>query len=289
METTLTVKEVAEILGVSENTVFKQWAKCKDKAQVLGIIKEGRGKKATYIQQVSDDKNKIAFEVLREFLIHECNFNTRTDFNKLIHYLYLVLLNTVDKSYYYSNLGYMYNIGIAEKNLIHYRKKLTEAKIMKSKKASKGVYAYLDTEGNYNICDVNLYDNFNKCIISECEKLLSASYTVDLTKANDYKKAKDIITSDFDIEELQSNLLNLSIKLQKEITKDTVMSLSFKDDIDLSRFYKIAFYEVSKAWQKEFNIQHIKFFPNHMLSDFIIRDIDFIELIVNAYNYIKND
>lgn len=285
----LTITEVAEILGISESTVLKNWNKCKSKAELLGIEKVGRGSKAIYIQRISENKNKIAFEILREFLINECKFNTRTDFKKLTHYIYLVLLNTVDKEYYYNNLNYMNEIGIAKSNLIEYRKKLTDANIMKPKKVSKGVYAYLDMNNNYQICDIDLYDSFNRCIISEAERLLNESYKVDLTKEDEYNKAKDIIVNDFDVEELYNNLTNLPSKLKKELIKDTATNLNFNDDMSISRFYKIAFYEVSKVWQEEFSIKHIKFFPNHILSDFIIKDMEFIEIIVNAYNYINDE
>ena len=285
----LTVKEVAEILGISESTVLKNWKQCSIKAGSLGIEKIGRGTKAVYIKRISEDKNKVAFEILREFFINECKFDTRTDFKKLTHYVYLVLLNTVDKDYYYNNLDYMFNIRIAEKNLIEYRRKLTKANVMKLKEASKGVYAYLDINDNYNVCDVSLYDNFNRCIILEAKRLLIENYTVDLTKENEYKKAKDIITNDFNIDELYNNLLVLPSSLQKELTKDTATNILFRADMDLSRFYKIAFYEVSKSWQEEMGIKHIKFFPNHILNDFVIKDMEFIEIIVNAYNYVNDE
>ena len=65
---------------------------------------------------------------------------------------------------------------------------------------------------------------------------------------------------------------------------------TFKDDMeDISRYYKIAYYEVSKSWQEELGIVNVKFYANHMLSDFIVKDAEFIEIIKNAYNYIKNN
>ena len=55
------------------------------------------------------------------------------------------------------------------------------------------------------------------------------------------------------------------------------------------RFYKIAFFEVSKQWQEELGIKHVKFFPNHMLTDSIAKDMTFIDMIVNAYVHIKDN
>lgn len=285
----LTLKEVSEILGVSETTVSKNWNKCKDKALQLGIVKEGRGKNSTYIQTISEDNNKIAYDILREFLINECKFNIRTDFNKLIHYIYLVLLNTVDEEYSYNNIDYTNIIGVAEKNLIEYRKKLTECGVIKPKKVSKGVYAYLDTDGAYNKCDMELYDTFNKCIENEAKRLLKESYILDMTQNTDYQKAKDIISINVDIDEIENILKNLNINDKKEFLKDTVDNITFKDKLeDISKYYRLAYYEVSKSWKDDLGIINVKFYPNHMLNDNIKNDMQFIEMITKAYAYIKN-
>lgn len=292
MKIEITLKEASEILGVSENTILKQWKKCEDKALKFGIVKEGRGKNAVYIQTIPEDKNKISYDILREFLINECNFDTRTDFDKLIHYLYLLLLNSTDEDekYTYNNISYIDNIGIAEKNLIHYRKKLTDSGYMKQKKVSKGRYAYLDTEGVYHQCkDSKLYDNFNKCVVNEAKSLLKGSYILDLTQSTDYQKAKDIIEIDFDIKEIKEDIQNLNYEQQKQYIKDIVNHITFKNDMeDISRYYKIAYYEVSKSWQEELGIVNVKFYPNHMLSDIITNDIEFTNIIKEAYIYIKN-
>ena len=296
----LTLKEVSEILGISEKTLFTQWKKCEPRAKDFNIHKIGKGKKAEYIQYISEDKNKVAYDILREFFINECSFDTRTDFRKLIHYFYLVLLNTTDRKCF-RNSRYMEEIEISKSNLINYRKKLTDSGMMKPKRVSRGIYAYLDMNNIYNKCDVDLYDNFNTCIVAKAKELLEENYIVNLTDAKDYQKAKDIITSDdFDFEELQDKLLNiLNDDLKKEALKDEIINMNMYDGNDkknwekdknknILRFYKIAFYEISKDWQEELGIKHVKFFPSHTMSDFIIRDEIFTDIIVNAYKYIQN-
>ena len=289
MKVELTLKEVSGILGVSEDTVFKQWAKCKDKALQFGIVKEGRGRNSIYIQTISDDTNKIAFDILREMLINECKFNSRTDFNKLIHYIYLVLLNTIDEEYCYNNIDYTNIIGVAERNLIEYRKKLTQCGVMQPKSTSKGIYAYLDTDGVYNKCDVELYDTFNKCIENEARRLLKESYILDMTQNKDYQKAKDIISIDVDIDEIENIFKNLNIKDKKEFLKDTVDNITFKDKLeDISKYYRLAYYEVSKQWQNDLEIVNVKFYPNHLINDYIKNDMQFVAMIAKAYAYITN-
>ena len=289
MKVELTLKEVSGILGVSEDTVFKQWAKCKDKALQFGIVKEGRGRNSIYIQTISDDTNKIAFDILREMLINECKFNSRTDFNKLIHYIYLVLLNTIDEEYCYNNIDYTNIIGVAERNLIEYRKKLTQCGVMQPKSTSKGIYAYLDTDGVYNKCDVELYDTFNKCIENEGRRLLKESYILDMTQNKDYQKAKDIISIDVDIDEIENIFKNLNIKDKKEFLKDTVDNITFKDKLeDISKYYRLAYYEVSKQWQNDLEIVNVKFYPNHLINDYIKNDMQFVAMIAKAYAYITN-
>lgn len=286
MKVELTLKEVSGILGVSETTVSKSWNKCKDKALQFGITKEGRGRNSIYIQTISDDSNKIAYDILREFLINECKFNSRTDFNKLIHYIYLVLLNTIDEEYCYNNIDYTNIIGVAEKNLIEYRKKLTQCGVMQPKSTSKGIYAYLDTDGVYNKCDVELYDTFNKCIENEGRRLLKESYILDMTQNKDYQKAKDIISIDVDIDEIENIFKNLNFNNKKEFLKDTVDNITFKDKLeDISKYYRLAYYEVSKQWQNDLGIVNVKFYPNHLLNDYIKNDMQFVAMIAKAYAY----
>ena len=292
MKVELTLKEVSEILGVSETTVSKSWNKCKDKALQFGITKEGRGRNSIYIQTISDDTNKIAFDILREMLINECKFSSKTDFTKVIHYIYLVLLNTIDEDYCYKNIDYTNIIGVSEKRLIEYRKKLTQCGVMQPKSTSKGIYAYLDTDGVYNKCDVELvelYDTFNKCIENEARRLLKESYILDMTQNKDYQKAKDIISIDVDIDEIENIFKNLNIKDKKEFLKDTVDNITFKDKLeDISKYYRLAYYEVSKQWQNDLGIVNVKFYPKHLLNDYIKNDMQFVAMIAKAYAYITN-
>ena len=281
----ISIKDVSDILGISENTILKNWNKCRDKALQFNIVKEGRGKKASYIQTISENNNKIAYDILIEFLIRECKFNVRTDFDKLIHYIYLVLLNTIDNKTY-KNSNYMEEIRIAKSNLIQYKKKLTNAGVMQPKHLSKGSYQYMDVDNTYNMCDINLYDSFIKCIMNRAEQLMEEKYNLNLCDYEDYKKAKDIITSDFDIEDIETIIHKISDdKIRKEAIKDNTTNISKINTDNILRFYKIAFFEVSKAWQKEFNIKHVKFFPNHTLTHKIINDMQFIEIILKAYAY----
>lgn len=289
MKVELTLTEVSGILGVSETTVSKSWNKCKDKALQFGITKEGRGRNSIYIQTISDDTNKIAFDILREMLINECKFSSKTDFTKVIHYIYLVLLNTIDEDYCYKNIDYTNIIGVSEKRLIEYRKKLTQCGVMQPKSTSKGIYAYLDTDGVYNKCDVELYDTFNKCIENEARRLLKESYILDMTQNKDYQKAKDIISIDVDIDEIENIFKNLNIKDKKEFLKDTVDNITFKDKLeDISKYYRLAYYEVSKQWQNDLEIVNVKFYPNHLINDYIKNDMQFVAMIAKAYAYITN-
>ena len=286
MKVELTLTEVSGILGVSETTVSKSWNKCKDKALQFGITKEGRGRNSIYIQTISDDTNKIAFDILREMLINECKFSSKTDFTKVIHYIYLVLLNTIDEDYCYKNIDYTNIIGVSEKRLIEYRKKLTQCGVMQPKSTSKGIYAYLDTDGVYNKCDVELYDTFNKCIENEARRLLKESYILDMTQNKDYQKAKDIISIDVDIDEIENIFKNLNIKDKKEFLKDTVDNITFKDKLeDISKYYRLAYYEVSKQWQNDLEIVNVKFYPNHLINDYIKNDMQFVAMIAKAYAY----
>lgn len=161
---------------------------------------------------------------------------------------------------------------------------------MKHKSVSKGIYAYLDVEGTYNKCDMKLYDTFNKCIENEAKRLLKESYILDMTQSNDYRKAKDIISINIDIEEVKDILKDLNINDKKEFLKDTVDNITFKDKLEyISKYYRLAYYEVSKEWQKQLGIINVKFYPKHILSDNIKKDMKFIEIITKAYAYIINN
>ena len=261
----LTLEEVASKLNVSVKTVVTNWNKQRVKADALGIVKTGVGKNAKYIYTVPTTKEQIAYECLKEYLIKECRFDIRTDFKKLMHYIYLVLLNTIDEGYHYNNLVYVNTIGVDESNLIKYKKKLTNAGFLKPRSASSGIYAYLDINNNYIVCDSRLHSDFTMCVLSYYEKLLEDKYLAnDLSNKEDYQKAKNIIQAE--IQDYES-LGIYPVTHTKE------------------HIYKIAFYEVSKAWEEELGIKHVKFFPNHMINNFIVKDMDMIDMIVNAYIY----
>lgn len=283
----LKLEEVSKITGISENQLYNNFSKYIQRLEEYSISYEGKGKKRRFFKSICDSQERIAYEILTEFLMQECNFSPRTNFIKLIHYMYLVLLNSIDEDYKYSNYHFEDYIGISEKQLIKYRRKLTEANVMKPKKVSKGIYMYLDLNNEYQECDIDLYNSFNQCILNECKNLFKSKYTVDLTNQSDYKKAKDIITNDFDFSAID---LNLDIKKPKD--EKVIKELLTKNDLfrsnEYERFYKIAFYEVSKAWEIEFGIKHIKFFPNHILDESVSKDNTMISLITNAYSYILN-
>ena len=285
----LTLTEVSEILCISEATLLKNWKRCEHRAKDFNIHKIGKGKKAEYIQYISEDKNKVAYDIMREYLINECGFDTRTDFKKLIHYIYLVLLNTIDTKRY-RNSKYMEEIEITKANLIGYRRKLTKAGIMQPKHLSRGTYCYMNMNNIYNKCDVEIYDSFTRCIIHTAEQLIESKYNINLCDYEEYKKARDIITSDFEIEDIEDIINKVSDdKLKKEAVKDKTTNMSMPNKDNIFRFYKIAFFEVSKSWQEEFGIKHVKFFPNHCLSYKIKDDAVFIEMIKNAYAHIKDN
>ena len=284
----LTLEEVSRIISVSEKQIYKNFNKYKSKLEEYNLVAEGKGKKRKFFKNLKyETKEKIAYKLLVDFLKNECGFDLRTNFNKLIHYIYLVFLNSIDSNFKYKNNDFEKIIGLSEKQLIKYRNKLTEVNIMKLKKFSKGIYMYLDESNEFKECNSELYDSFNMCILNECKNLFKSKYTVDLTNSKDYKKAKDIITDDFDFSSIE---LFFDIKLQKD--KKVVKELLTKNNLFYSKeyenFYKIAFFEVSKAWEKEFGIKHVKFFPNHVLQEYILKDKEIIEIIVNAYSYIKS-
>jgi hypothetical protein len=78
-------------------------------------------------------------------------------------------------------------------------------------------------------------------------------------------------------------------ELKKEVVKDETTNITMLNKESILRFYKIAFFEVSKRWQEELGIKHVKFFPNHMLADSITKDMTFIDIIVNAYVYTQDN
>ena len=92
------------------------------------------------------------------------------------------------------------------------------------------------------------------------------------------------------MDDLMDKLLSISNnELKKEVVKDKTTNITMLNKGSILRFYKIAFFEVSKQWQEELGIKHVKFFPNHMLADSIAKDMTFIDMIVNAYVHIKDN
>lgn len=83
-----------------------------------------------------------------------------------------------------------------------------------------------------------------------------------------------------------SSINNKNIK--KDVVRDKITNIHMNSKYNILKFYKIAFFEVSKQWQEEFGIKHVKFFPNYCLSNKVKNDTVFIKMIVNDYIYIIN-
>lgn len=255
----ITLIEISEMTGISENQLKKNWKQYEPRMNEIGISKTGRGSKATYYIEERDNY-KLAYDILVEMLIQEYGFNTRTDFNKVIKYLYYVMINTRDKNKFYFNYDYVSLVGVDESNLINYFKKLSGENALIRKDLKEGKFMYLNLDNEYVECDKRLAEEFRQCVINECRRLRKEGYKVDLSVKKDYEKAVDIIKNYDFLEDI------------------------YLDNDDL-RFYKIAFKEVSDAWQKDLGIKWIKFFPKHRLS--YAKDEVFIEMISKAYEYVE--
>ncbi|AUN14699.1 hypothetical protein [Paraclostridium sordellii] len=93
-------------------------------------------------------------------LIQEYGFNTRTDFNRVIKYLYYVMINTRDKNKFYFNYDYVSLVGVDESNLINYFKKLSGENALIRKDLMEGKFMYLNLDNEYVECDKRLAEEF---------------------------------------------------------------------------------------------------------------------------------
>lgn len=136
----ITLKEVSELTGVSENQVLKNYKQYSSKFEALGITKEGKGKKAKYYRIESQDPYQVAYEIFISIFRDAFDFNYKTNFDNLLLLMGYIKSHTLDKNHYFTARQFSYITGIREDTLSYYINQLREYKILKPKYVARKYY-----------------------------------------------------------------------------------------------------------------------------------------------------
>lgn len=147
----ITLNEVSELTGISENQILKNFKYYLPKLELLGITKEGKGKKAKYyIKDTEQDKFKIAYDTFINIFRDAFNFDSRTDFDSLLLFMGYIKSHTLDKDHYFTIRNFSFISGINERTLGRYVKYLREYQILNPKDLCKKYYIALSKVQDIN-------------------------------------------------------------------------------------------------------------------------------------------
>lgn len=89
------ISEVSELIGVSENTLYKDFKKCVNKLEQHNISYEGKGKNRKFYITEQDifNPNKEAYDTFKQIVYNVYKFDRQIDIDKLLHFMIVVLKN----------------------------------------------------------------------------------------------------------------------------------------------------------------------------------------------------
>lgn len=146
----MSITDVSQLIGISENQLYKNFKRCEDRLKEYNILYEGRGKSRNFYQVKSDippSKEKLAYDIFKEIAYNEWKFNRQTNIDKLLYYMGLVLSKQKSESdaSVLSTKDIARQMKVSESTIRKYKKILVDNKIFKPKNFSKMV-TYISTE-----------------------------------------------------------------------------------------------------------------------------------------------
>ena len=148
----ITLNEISEITGISENQILKNFKRYMPRLELLGITKEGRGKNAKYYitDNLDNDNFKIAYDTFINIFRDAFYFDSRTDFDSLLLFMGYIQSHTLDKDHYFTIRNFSFISGISERTIGKYVKHLREYNILSPKELSKKYYIALSKVQDIN-------------------------------------------------------------------------------------------------------------------------------------------
>lgn len=138
----ISITEVSELIGVSQNTLYKDFKKCVNKLEKHNISYEGKGKNRKFyiIEQDILNQNKEAYDIFKQIVYNVWKFNRQVDIDKLLHFMIVILKNQgiMDHTSILTHDEIADIIGLQQRQTISkYKKRFVENGVIQKKELSK--------------------------------------------------------------------------------------------------------------------------------------------------------
>ncbi len=142
--------EVSELIGISENQLYKNFKRYEKRLEEYNILYEGKGKDRKFYKVESDiptSREKLAYDIFKEITYNEWKFNRRTNIDKLLYYMGLILSKQKSESdvSVLSTKEIARQMKVSESTIRKYKKILVNNNVFKPSNLSKMV-TYISTE-----------------------------------------------------------------------------------------------------------------------------------------------
>ena len=294
----ITINEVAETIGVSENTLYKNFKICIPKLEQYGILYEGKGKKRKVykIQKDIISNENIAYEIFEQIAYNAWGFDRRIDIFKLLHFMSVILITQTIEGHtsILSNKQLANIVNIDEKTIRSYKEKLIENGIIMPSNLSKVVtYAsLLETEIPTITSELrpNINNRFNS--INQDPKRDNFNYSIKLVVGDTIKQEaknkivvpNDIFDSYLNACKIIANTKNLKNKYDYQEVENLI--LDNKKEFKITEIDKyIAFQDFKRELgiDKLYQVYKTEYSPNFM------KDTVLLDIIVKSFKYIYPD
>ena len=294
----ITINEVAETIGVSENTLYKNFKICIPILEQYGILYEGKGKKRKVykIQKDIISNENIAYEIFEQIAYNAWGFDRRIDIFKLLHFMSVILITQTIEGHtsILSNKQLANIVNIDEKTIRSYKEKLIENGIIMPSNLSKVVtYAsLLETEIPTITSELrpNINNRFNS--INQDPKRDNFNYSIKLVVGDTIKQEaknkivvpNDIFDSYLNACKIIANTKNLKNKYDYQEVENLI--LDNKKEFKITEIDKyIAFQDFKRELgiDKLYQVYKTEYSPNFM------KDTVLLDIIVKSFKYIYPD
>lgn len=144
----LNIKQVSEIIGISENQIYKNFKSYIKHLNDYDITFEGKGKKRKFYKIVNYNNSnaEIAYETFKLIIFNVWKFNRKINIDKLLYYMAMILYNQNDETHdsVISSKEFASIIDLDEETISKYKYNLIKNKVIAPKDLSKMV-TYIST------------------------------------------------------------------------------------------------------------------------------------------------
>ncbi|MBO3445693.1 hypothetical protein [Clostridium sp. CCUG 7971] len=282
--------DVSQLIGISENQLYKNFKRCKDRLKEYNILYEGRGKNRKFYQVESDipqSKEKLAYDIFKEVVYNVWKFDRQVDIDKLLYYMGLILSKQKSKSDYsvLSTKEIARQMKVSESTICKYKKRLVDNKIFKPKDFSKMV-TYISTEDR-------TFNTYTSRLLPHRDNTEdSFRYRVKIVSGEPiYQVGDEKILVNNELMESYNNLAfrianTANMKNQSDYNRVKSMFENGEKALNVNMEHKYLAFDyfkrelgITKLW----SVYKTEYEPAFMKDDIML------DIITNAFNYKFND